>query len=167
MKKFWIMIGSFLITILTAMTILLFRIDNGIILKATSTVFNAEYTFEYQAWNLIFGLKQNGNVIFEPNTWGIIGFYSLVFAGLIVLIFPMGRIRFMISFLLTIIAFIITAQLTQLVEFRTLNWGDLLVIKPVFGIPMIFALTIKGIMAVMNAIFFTFHPKRGRRIHRR
>lgn len=163
MKRFWIRLGSFAITLLSAIHVILYQLDNGIILKTTSQLFNQEKEIGYRAWDLVFGLTENGKTVFEPNRWGMIGFVAIGIAGLIALVFAIGRLRFLLSFILAVIGFIITALLPQLVDLKTLDWGDLLTIKPIHGIPLIIALICQGIIALLSASLYSLYPIKKRR----
>ena len=142
---------SFIIMLLTLISIIMFLLKQGIIIKATSKLLNNEIVEGYRAWDLIYKNK--------TNAWGIIGFNSLILGGISVLLTPLNSYRFLLSFILLLASSIITYLLPTIINLSSLDWGDLLTIKAMLGFPLFMSLLIQILATVTSGILFIISYK--------
>lgn len=150
---------SLAILILAIVAAIMYALEAGVLLKAGSNVFSANYAREYKAWDIVFGVERNGDMIIAQNTWGIIGLALIGLGGISVLLLPLRLYRFILGFFSFIASSIITALLPQLANFNTVNWGDLLEVKASLGTPLIISIILQGIAAILCAALFIMRPE--------
>jgi hypothetical protein len=155
MRKHYLGFGSMIVIILSIIALLMFILDAGIILSTRSNVLSGSMTREYRAWDIIFGLKDGDEQIIEASTWGIVGFIALICGALAVLLRPLARFRFLLSFLLLVTSSILTYQLAQNSTIGTLDLGNLLTIEPKLGTPVILSIILQGLAALLSGCLFT------------
>ena len=134
--------------------ILLFQVEGGIVIK-TSLVNDSVFA-KFTALEVIFGYER-GLVVIEPSIAGQVGFYALIASGIIVLLFPLRSFRYLLGFILVFTSIIITYLLPNLADIPYVKFdGNMFYFKPALGGPLIIALILQGIMAVLNAALFTY-----------
>lgn len=147
-KKSIVTIGSLAITFLMAINLLLFLGSGGVILK--TGLFSTGIIAKYSAWDIIFGTSN-----IDYSVFGMIGFFTLIIGGLIVLIFPFGSFRFLLSFILLMISLFITYSLPHFADLPWINIGHISIGKPSLGTHLIISVLLQGVMIVLNAALFT------------
>lgn len=150
----WIFLGSFLILIFSLTALILFLVDNGIILESRSNLFNGSRQQGYRAFDIVFGVKDGDNQLIEPTFWGIVGYALIGLGGIAVLFRALGSFRYLLSLLSFIGAFILTLLIPNQADLIHLNWGDLVTIEAKLGIPMIITLVLLGINGFFSLFLF-------------
>ena len=141
---------SILIILLTIFSLIMFFLDKGIIVKATSKLFNNTIISTYRAIDLIFD---------EPNYLGIIGLISLVLGSLSLFLTILNSWRFLLSLCFFLFSSTITYLLPSIFKFKTLDWGTLLTIKPTIGFPLFISLLLQITSIITNALLFYVNKK--------
>ena len=153
-RKHIFILGTIIIILFTIISIFLFLVDSGIIIRTTSNLLPNSLAKKYHAWDIIFGYKNNGKQIIEMSIGNIIGFISLIFGGLIVFIISLGAYRFLISFFLFVVSIVFTSLMANLANLSVLDWGDLLTIKPELGSAVTISLIFQVLAALTSGYLF-------------
>lgn len=141
---------SLMIIFFTIISLIMFYLDNGIVIKATSDLFNYKIISQYRAIDLIFD---------EPNFLGIIGLISLILGSLSLLITMLNSWRFLLSLCFFVLSCTITYLLPSIINIKRLNWGTLLTIKPIIGYPLFIALLLQIACIITNGLLFITNKK--------
>ncbi len=159
-RKARITLGSIIIIILVTFAFIMFLVEGGIIIKTTSNVLNSSLSREYRAWDFVFGLKKGDKQVIENSVWSTVGIILLIVGGLSPLLMPLEAVRFLLGFLALTASSIFTYLLPYNANIRTVDWGNLLTIKPVIGIPVIISLLLQAISALISGyLYISYHDE--------